>query len=388
MQPAAQPTRLVQPQQPLELKHKLAIDEAIISSVGDGLIITDKEGKIILMNPAAGKMLRRNPQEVKDLDLIETVPAADRNSEIIPREKRPLLRVLKTGQSFTNHAANYYLRSDRTKFPAAITTSPIILNGEIIGAIITFRNITREKEIDRMKTEFISLASHQLRTPLSAIRWFLEMLLNGDAGKLNEEQERFLKNIDDSTIRMIALVNDLLNISRIESGRIIVDPKPTHLGQLLEEILKEVKPKYQAKRQKIIVSLHPQLPEINVDPNLTRAVYLNLINNAIKYTPEGGEITIIISIKGGYVISQISDEGYGIPQKEQHQVFQKFYRGSNIVKKVLEGTGLGLYLVKSIIESSSGKIWFQSKEGGGTTFWFSLPLSGVLPKKGEVTLNS
>ncbi len=388
MQPAAPPTSLVQPPAPLELTQKLAIDEAIISSVGDGLIIINKTGKILLMNPAAGRMLKWNPNEVKERDLIETIPAADKNGEIIPREKRPLLTVLTTGQSFTNHAANYYIRSDKTKFPAAITTSPIILNAEIIGAIITFRDITREKEIDRMKTEFISLASHQLRTPLSAMRWFLEMLLAGDAGKLNDEQSKFLKNINDSTLRMIALVNDLLNISRIESGRIIIEPKPTNLGQLLDEVLREVKLKYEAKRQKVIVSVHPKLPNINIDPDLIRAVYVNLINNTIKYTPEGGEITIIISVKDGNVISQISDEGYGIPQKELNRVFQKFYRGSNIVKKNLDGTGLGLYLVKSIIESSNGKIWFKSKEGIGTTFWFSLPLSGVQPKKGEVTINS
>ena len=378
----------VQQTHPLEIKQKLAIDEAIISSVGDGLIITDKQAKILLMNPAAASMLRQDPREVIGSDLIETVPAADINGNIVPRDKRPLLSVLSTGLSSTNHAANFYIRSDKTKFPAAITTSPIILNNEIIGAIITFRDITHEKEVDRMKTEFISLASHQLRTPLSAIRWFLEMLLSGDAGKVTEEQAKFLKNINDSTIRMIALVNDLLNISRIESGRIIVDPKPTLLSGLLDGILAEVKLKYQAKKQKVIVSYHPDLPKINLDPNLIRAVYLNLINNAIKYSPEEGEITIIISKKNDEIITQISDNGCGIPTTEQHRVFQKFYRGSNIVRRVLDGTGLGLYLVKAIIESSNGKIWFKSEENRGTTFWFTIPIAGIPPKRGEVTINS
>jgi PAS domain S-box-containing protein len=385
MQPA---TQTIEPQRKIELKHKLAIDEAIISSVGDGLIITDKEAKILLMNPAAANMLKLDPKAAIGKGLIETVPAADRNGDIVPPPNRPLLTVLSTGQSFTNHTANFYIRSDKSKFPAAITTSPIILNGEIIGAIITFRDVTHEREVDRMKTEFISLASHQLRTPLSAIRWFLEMLLDGDAGPLNEEQTKFINNINDSTLRMIALVNDLLNISRIESGRIIIEPKPTHLPDLLNEVIEEFKLKYQAKRQKVIVSFHPDLPKINVDPNLIRAVYLNLLNNAIKYSPENGEITIMISKNNGEIISQISDNGYGIPQKEQHMVFQKFFRGSNIVKRVRDGTGLGLYLVKSIIESSYGKIWFKSEEEAGTTFWFSLPVSGVLPKKGEVTISN
>lgn len=380
MQTQPQVSKLIEPAKPLELKQKLAIDEAIISSVGDGLIITDKEAKILLMNPAAAKMLGHDAKSVVGRDLIDTVPAADKNGSIIEREKRPILTVLANGQSFTNHTANYYIRSDKSKFPAAITTSPIILNKEIIGSIIIFRDVTHEKEVDRMKTEFISLASHQLRTPLSAIRWFLEMLLNGDAGKLTEEQNKFLKNINDSTIRMITLVNDLLNISRIESGRIIVEPKPTHIGRLIDEVLDEVKLKYQSKNQKIIVSYHPDLPEINVDPNLIRAVYMNLLNNAIKYSPDGSEITIIISKKGSEIISQISDNGYGIPKKEEHRIFEKFFRGSNIIKKTPEGTGLGLYLVKSIIESSNGKIWFETEEGRGTTFWFSIPTSGVKAK--------
>src|SRR3990172_6633105 len=242
MQSASQPTQTQQPQQShIELKQKLAIDEAIISSVGDGLIITDKQAKILLMNPAASKMLRQDAKAVVGKDFIDTVPAADKNGMIISRDKRPILTVLSKGQSFTNHAANFYVRSDKSKFPAAITTSPIILSGEIIGAIITFRDITHEKEVDRMKTEFISLASHQLRTPLSAIRWLVEILQNGDAGKLNRKQIELLGDIYQSTKRMIQLVNDLLNISRMETGRKIIDPKPTHLGQLLEEVLKELK---------------------------------------------------------------------------------------------------------------------------------------------------
>ena len=367
---------------------KLAVREAMISSVGDGLVATDRDGKILLMNPAAEKMLLQNATEVIGKNYVETVPAADKEGRIIPGEKRPLLAVLKNGKSFTNHSANYYVRKDGSKFPAAITSSPIKYQNSIIGAIITFRDITHEKEVDRMKTEFISLASHQLRTPLSAIRWFVEILQNGDAGKLNKQQMELLEDIYQSTKRMIQLVNDLLNISRMETGRIIIDPKPTHLGQLLEEVLKDLKQKINSKKQKLVISYHPDLSEINIDPNLIRAVYLNLISNAIKFTPEEGEITVIISKKGNDIISQITDTGWGIPKNEQGKIFQKFYRGSNVVKKVFEGTGLGLYLVKSIIEASRGKIWFKSQKNKGTTFWFSLPASGILPKKGDVSITA
>lgn len=373
----------------INLEEQLAIYQAMIESTADGIAITDSQGKILLMNSAAGKMLLYNPKDIIGKDYAQTVQAADINGELIPNDKRPLKTVLKTGQSLTNHSANYYLRSDNSKFPAAITTSPIILNNRIIGAIITFRDVSHEKEIDRMKTEFLSLASHQLRTPLSAIRWFLEMLLAGDAGKLNAEQKEFIHNINESNNRMIQLVNDLLNITRIESGRIIIDPRPTNLSRLIQEVIAELRPKIDAKKQKIILSFHPDLSEVNLDPNLIRAVYLNLINNAIKYTPEQGEITVIVSKRTpDEIISQVSDTGLGIPLNEQKRIFEKFFRGSNIVKRETDGTGLGLYLVKAIISSSRGRIWFKSEQNKGTTFWFSLPASGILPKKGQVTLNS
>ena len=371
----------------MNVEEKLAVYEAMINSTADGLTVTDQEGKIVIMNPAAAKMLLYDPKEVIGKDYIGIARAADKNGVFIQPENRPLKTILKAGGSFTNHTANYYIRRDNTKFPAAITTSAILINSQIIGAIITFRDVTHEKEVDRMKTEFLSLASHQLRTPLSAIRWFLEMLIAGDAGKLNPEQTEFVQNINESTVRMIQLVNDLLNITRIESGRIIIDPKPTDLGKLIQSVIAELQPKLEVKKQKIILSCHPDLKQINLDPNLISAVYLNLLNNAIKYSPEGGEIMVMVSKKGPEVLSQISDSGFGIPQNEQHRIFEKFFRATNIVKRESQGTGLGLYLVKAIIESSNGKIWFKSEENHGTTFWFSLPIGGILPKKGEVTIN-
>src|SRR3989344_5524761 len=168
-------------------------------------------------------MLLWKPEDALGRDMVDVVPAADPQGSIIPKEKRSLYAAIKTGASFSNHIANYYMRHDGSRFPGAITTSPVMFNGEIIGAVVTFRDITKNAEIDRMKTEFLSLASHQLRTPLSAMKWYSELLLNGDAGELNKDQREFLNSINESNNRMIDLVNDLLSITRIESGRIAVE---------------------------------------------------------------------------------------------------------------------------------------------------------------------
>ena len=360
--------------------------EATLTSIGEGVVVTDPQGKILIFNPAAEKMTHWRSNETVGRFWFETVPAMDEKGYLILREDRDMYKALTTGKKV--FAESIYLQKGSGKITVAITATPIIFKDRVIGAVEVFRDISHEKEVDRMKTEFISLASHQLRTPLSAVKWFCEMLLNGDAGELNPEQKEFAQNVSDSNERMISLVNSLLNISRIESGRIIIDPKSTNITTLLSDVIKEIKVKSDAKKQQIIVSVHSDLPAINIDPQLIREVYANLLTNASKYTPPGGEISVFISKKDNKLISQVSDNGYGIPKKDYDKIFQKFYRGENIIKIETDGNGLGLYLVKAIIESSGGNIWFESAEGKGTSFYFSLPISGVQTKKGEVRLSS
>lgn len=365
-------------------------DEAMLQSMSEGLIASDSRGRVTLVNKLALDYLGLSDggniigKRIKDVyELYGDDPKA---TKPLPAESHPSSIALATGQ--TADGVYVIRQTDDRKRLFDIAATPVTLEDKTVGIITVMRDVTKEKEVDRMKTEFISLASHQLRTPLSAIKWFTEMLLSGDAGKLQPEQSDFAKNISDSTERMIALVNALLNISRIESGRIMVDPKPTDLKELVSGIVTDLKGKTEEKRQTLIISVHEDLPKINIDPRLIGQVYLNLLTNAIKYTPKGGEISVFISRKDNEIISQVADNGYGIPKEQQPRIFEKFFRATNAVKVETDGTGLGLYLIKAVVESSGGKIWFKSEEGKGTTFWFSIPASGMKPKEGEVTLDA
>lgn len=371
-----------------ELKEERDLAKAIVTSMGEGLLVLDTNYKIQLINPAAQALLETSEKEAVGQQWAEFGKAYVGNREILFAE-RSAVKSLQTGKVKVTTITDdhYYVTRSGKKFPVVAITAPLTRKGTVTGIVKVFRDATKEKEIDRMKTEFISLASHQLRTPLSAIRWFIELLSDPSFGSLNQKQQEFVAHIGESTERMIELVNSLLNISRIESGRIVIEPKPTNLVELVKSVMADFQKKIEIKKLRFITSAHQDLPLLMIDAKLIRHVYSNLIDNAIKYTPDGGEVRIIISKKEDKIISQIADTGFGIPKSEQLKLFQRFYRATNIVKHVTEGTGLGLYLVKSIVESSGGNIWFKSEEDKGTTFWFSLPIEGMKAKKGEVSLS-
>jgi two-component system CheB/CheR fusion protein len=246
--------------------------------------------------------------------------------------------------------------------------------------------LEQQKEISKMKSEFVSLTSYQLRTPLTSMKWYSEMLLGGDVGELTPKQKKYVGELYQGNERMIDLVRNLLNVSRIEMGVLAVNLKPTDIGELLEEVAKEHTHFVKEKKHEVVIEIQEGMPKISTDPSLVRMIFQNLFGNAVEYTPQGGKITCTAEKKDKEIIIGIKDTGIGIPEKQQNQIFQKLFRGDNVIREHSEGTGLELYITKAMVDALSGKIWFKSKEGGGTTFWVVLPLKGPKTRSGQKLL--
>ncbi len=240
---------------------------------------------------------------------------------------------------------------------------------------------TKQIEVERSKSEFISLAAHQLKTPLTTIKWYAEALQKGPVEAFTPDQKENVGKIYESSARMMDLVNDFLNMSRIELGTLIMKPVEVDIGALSKNVIEEQSPAAQLKHLTLKHSCAPDVPHMQADNNLTRMVLQNLISNAIKYTPDGGTVECAIT-NGGVsrktVSIRVTDTGIGIPSSEQDRVFERLHRAANAEKLVSDGTGLGLYIVKMIVERVGGAISFESTEGKGTTFWVTLPVVSVV----------
>jgi len=243
----------------------------------------------------------------------------------------------------------------------------------IIAHVIT-QGFDKLAQANKMKTEFVSIASHQLRTPLSAMRWTLNLLNDAKTTDPVEQQANYLAIIKESNDRMIRLVNDLLDVSRIEMGRIILSPKQVNLYILIQKIIANYLPLAQASNTEISLEADETLPNVLADPEKISLVIQNLVDNAIKYTKGKGQVHISAQDDRKFVKVAVKDTGVGIPLSQQKQVFKKFFRSDNAMKHQTVGTGLGLFIAKAIIEESNGKIWFESEENQGTTFYFTLPV--------------
>jgi signal transduction histidine kinase len=263
-----------------------------------------------------------------------------------------------------------YIAEPRIVALIVLIISAILL---ILATIIT-NSFERLAEANKMKSEFISIVSHQLRSPLSNLAWTLELLMSGRLGKIEKDQVEYFKILKENSDRMKDLVKDLLIVSRIESARLFLKKEEFSFEELVKEIIKEFEPLAKASNCQIEFSPEENLPKIYGDRYQIRQVIENLLDNAIRYTKGKGMVKIKIKKEKNSVYFEIEDNGVGIPKEDQKFIFQKFFRASNVLKYKTQGTGLGLYISKAIIERSGGKIGFKSQEGKGSTFWFKLPI--------------
>lgn len=368
-----------------QIKEAQVKEEAILKSIGDGIINTDENGLVVFVNAAAQIMLRMNLNQMAGKKISDVINIEDETGSPLPPNEGPIIEALSSSKTTVLNIypkIYYFVRRDKSRFPVSLTTAPVLLEGKTIGAIEVFRDITLEHDIDKAKTEFVSLASHQLRTPLTAISWYAEMLLAGDLGPLSRAQKKFLREVQKSNHRMLTLVGALLNVSRLELGTFIISPELTDINAVARGVIAEMMPEIKKRNIKLRTDLDAELPAIQTDPKLIGIIIQNLLSNAIKYSSVGGSVTLSIRVDKSDIIITVSDKGFGIPKSQQPQIFTKLFRADNARQLGVEGTGLGLYLVKSIVNYMEGKIWFDSEENKGATFHVSLPLSGVKPKKG------
>lgn len=376
----------------------MAKEEAILLSVGDGLIATDEKGNITLINKTAETLLGKKKEEIIGKVFSEIIAIEDEDGVSVPLEKRPASMALAGDTTTTTGPVYYYVRPDKTKFPVAIMATPIVLDGKIIGTIEIFRDITKEKEIDKTKSEFVSLASHQLKTPPTAIKLLTERLLGDKIGTLTEKQKEYLNDIRSENQRSIELVNALLNVSRIEMGAFTIQLTEKNICAVVQSVLSKLKSVIDKKQLKLEEVYLEKNTAVLIDEPMFRMVVSNLVVNAVNYTADGGALHVECKeagkgqALGGKFLAEnsfvvvVSDTGYGIPKLQQDELFTKFFRADNVREKHPDGTGLGLYIAKSILGNSGGSIWFNSEENKGTTFYVAIPMTGMKAEMGKKEL--
>lgn len=352
------------------LREEKVKTEALLASLGEGMLATDKSGNIITMNRMAEKMLRIKSADVIGKKAVDVIKALDENNKEIPREQRALS--LSTTKASTISKMMFYHRKDDGYFPVAITITPVVLEGETVGSIEIFRDITKEKEIEKTRGDLLSLASHQLRTPLSGTKWLIETLRNGLKGPLTVGQREYIDEIYRVNERMTSLVHDMLEVLRIEGDDVQIKEERVSVKVLLSTIFETFHGVAESKKISIIIPENADFA-INTDPLLLRNVLESIVSNAINYSETGRDVVISVEKDDSEIVFAIKDSGIGIPKNEQWQIFERFYRASNAKTFDTRGSGLGLYIAATFAKKIGAKLSFESEAGNGSTFYVHLP---------------
>ena len=347
--------------------------DALFASIGEGAIVTDSEGRISRINRTAEKILGLKAEDVIGKWYPSVVTVEDEDGNVIPNTVRPMTEVFMSGQPVFRKVFVRQASASARRVALALTVSPVLYRGKPIGAIELFRDISEEVRLDRAKTEFIALASHQLRTPATAVKQYLHMLIDGFAGELTESQKTFLITANQGNERQLKIINDILKVAAADSGDMVLQYERVELGELVRAVIEEQLPKAVKSKQKLLFK-RPERPVYAlVDASVFRMVIENLVDNAHKYTHPGKTIEVTLSSDDEDTIITVRDEGVGIRKSDLPRLFLKFVRLESSLAVSAGGTGLGLYWVKKVLELHEARITVSSQVGVGTTFSIILP---------------
>ena len=348
--------------------------QAILESIADGVVVNNPQGRVILLNPAAERILNTPRDSLISVDVRHLVEAFDDpGSTAALAAIEGILAQASTPSEI--EASSSTLEMGNRVINAHM--APVVAHhDEFLGVVTVLRDISKEVEADRAKSEFISTVSHELRTPMTAIKGYTDLLSGGAVGPLNDNQKHFLRVIKNNTGRLIALINDLLDISRIETGRVRFEPAPVKVGEIIADVVEALAARVQERGLTLTYEVGAGLPEVMGDRDRLYQVLTNLVGNAINYTPEGS-VTVEATTAGTAVQVSVHDTGVGIAREDIGHIFDRFYRADDPIVQEASGTGLGLPIVKMFVEMHGGRVWVDSEKGEGSTFTFILPVSGA-----------
>jgi len=345
---------------------------AILEAVADGVLVTDESGKISLFNLSAQRILGMDSAQVVGKSL-------DQFTGLFGKAAQSWMQTIRAWSDHPYQVQNEMfaeqIELDDGRV-VAVHLAAVIYREEFLGTVSIFRDITHEVQVDRLKSEFVANVSHELRTPMTSIKGYVDIMLMGAAGAVNDKQRHFLEIVRSNTERLSVLVNDLLDISRIESGRVTLNFRAVNLREVAEDVDADIRrrSREENKAMEFVYEIPEDLPPVRGDLERVRQVLGNLVTNGYNYTPAGGLVTVQMRAAEQGVQVDVTDNGIGIAPKDQGRIFERFYRGEDPLVLATAGTGLGLSLSKTIIEMHHGRIWFSSQPGNGSTFSFMLPV--------------
>lgn len=351
--------------------------ETVLNATNDGVALLDRTGRFLLVNRRFCEMLGARAEDFWHRSIAEIKPL------VFERLSKPerLMRCLGSEGGGDLDPGSVVedlveLTTTERRFLKVYAAPVRDDDGDLAGRLVALHDITREMEIDKMKTEFISVVSHELRTPLTSIKGYTDLLLTGQTGEVNDLQKEFLGIVQVSASRLGNLINDILDISRIESGRMEMKMEPVDYGRIVTDVLRLMKPAADEKDIAIDASFPENIPLVRGDADKITQILTNLLSNGVKYTPVGGWVKVYLEVTDGDCITTcVQDSGIGISPADQKRLFQKFFRADNSLTREAGGTGLGLAIVKTMIELLGGTIWLESAPGVGSKFFYTLQLA-------------